>query len=273
MKKLITIFLFVLLLAASALGQYMKPMLGMQINTEHSLSNGLVGCWLFNEGSGGQVFDLSGNGNTGTFINSPVWVPGKFGSAIDFDKNDDDYIDCGNNITLQPASGLTLYVVFNARAYGLWQGLINSGGDTETRAYGIWFESSGDIEFLLYTSDITRLQAHGDPFVVGTSYSVACTYDSVKQRIYRNGIEIKEGNKTGNIDYTQAVFGLGIGQEQLYTFWDGSIDYVLIYNRAIHPSEIALLDRDRFCFMEPSWNLTLYGGMGPSLALFFGTHF
>jgi hypothetical protein len=38
--------------------------------------NNLVAYYTFNEGSGTTVTDLTGNGNTGTLINSPVWVTG-----------------------------------------------------------------------------------------------------------------------------------------------------------------------------------------------------
>src|SRR6266404_3175060 len=48
------------------------------------LSNGLVGYWNLNENTGTTANDLSGNGNTGTLNNSPLWVTGKFGNALDF---------------------------------------------------------------------------------------------------------------------------------------------------------------------------------------------
>ena len=48
----------------------------------------LIGCWLMNEGSGDRVFDLSGNGNIGTFGSGaarPFWQGGKSGSSVYFD--------------------------------------------------------------------------------------------------------------------------------------------------------------------------------------------
>ncbi|KKK92766.1 hypothetical protein LCGC14_2699630, partial [marine sediment metagenome] len=82
MKKLLTIFLL-FCLTSSASGQFFmpkqKPILGRQVNWAHPLSNGLKFLMLGNEGSGSKVFDLSGNGNTGTFgagAASPIWVPG-----------------------------------------------------------------------------------------------------------------------------------------------------------------------------------------------------
>jgi hypothetical protein len=79
MKK-IAIFL-VLLITTSASAQYMKPMLGRQINHAHGLSD-FVGCWLMNEGAGDKVYDLSGNGKDGTLTNGPTWDVGSFGPGV-----------------------------------------------------------------------------------------------------------------------------------------------------------------------------------------------
>ena len=54
---------------------YEKPMYGVLLNTRHPLARGLVGCWLFNEGGGNTVFDLSDNFKHGTFgAEAPSWV-------------------------------------------------------------------------------------------------------------------------------------------------------------------------------------------------------
>jgi hypothetical protein len=53
-------------------------------NTNTS-AGGLSASWLFSEGSGTTVADSSGNGNTGTLINSPLWVAGLAGhEALEF---------------------------------------------------------------------------------------------------------------------------------------------------------------------------------------------
>lgn len=44
-----------------------------------------VGMWHFDEGSGTTAKDSSGNKNDGTLKNSPKWVDGKFGKALQFD--------------------------------------------------------------------------------------------------------------------------------------------------------------------------------------------
>jgi len=60
-----------------------------------SVSNGRIdlktaaALWLFDEGKGKEVQDISGNENNGTFGGDPKWVKGKFGSAISFNGSAD----------------------------------------------------------------------------------------------------------------------------------------------------------------------------------------
>ena len=65
---------------------HQKPRLGMQLNRRHPLAKGLVGCWVMNEATGNKVFDLSGNGNTGSFESSTAWVVGgvNFNGSSDY---------------------------------------------------------------------------------------------------------------------------------------------------------------------------------------------
>lgn len=43
-----------------------------------------VGSWDFNENGGTTLYDSSGNGNNGTLVGSPAWVPGVSGTALSF---------------------------------------------------------------------------------------------------------------------------------------------------------------------------------------------
>ena len=45
----------------------------------------IVAGWLFDEGKGNVVSDLSDNGHNDEIQGTPKWVDGKFGKALEFD--------------------------------------------------------------------------------------------------------------------------------------------------------------------------------------------
>ena len=67
----------------------------------------LVGYWPFDEGTGKEAKDASGNGHDGDLIDDPQWVQGKFDKALDFGGTgsyvlvpDDDELDITAAITI-----------------------------------------------------------------------------------------------------------------------------------------------------------------------------
>jgi len=73
------------------------------------ITTGLVGHWTFNEGAGTTASDSSGNNNTGTLINGPIWTTGKIGQALDFD-GVNDYVDLGGGAgTIERIGSLTQF--------------------------------------------------------------------------------------------------------------------------------------------------------------------
>ena len=92
----------------------------------------LVGHWKFDDGSGTVAVDSSGNGNDGVFVGDPQWVPGKLGGALEF--NGDDYLDCGNNDSLQIQEAITITFWFQVEAFqNTWEAFM-SKGDNAYRA-------------------------------------------------------------------------------------------------------------------------------------------
>jgi hypothetical protein len=59
----------------------------------------ILGAWLLDEGTGDITADASDNGNDGTLINTPNWIAGWSGNALEFEGSSS-YVDCGNAETL-----------------------------------------------------------------------------------------------------------------------------------------------------------------------------
>jgi len=228
---------------------FRKPNLGLPI------SRGIVGLWLFNEGSGGQVFDLSGNENTGLFgagATSPIWAPGKFGSAISFDGGDyveinDTYYDSGTHTQITVSiwcysTGFILNEVTiarnNLKPFAI-QITSVSGGNAN-------FKTSVQTDGTGYIQSTTT----GYPLLANQWNNVVLRYDGTTCKAFLNGQQVATKNGTGNLS-TDAACNIYIGsyRTNLY-FFTGLLDLPIIYNRALSASEIALLYREPFCMFE-----------------------
>src|SRR5262245_36486380 len=66
-----------------------------------------IGYWSFDQSSGTTVRDLSGNGNTGTLINGPIWSSGKFAYGLSF-SGGDQYVEIAHSDSLNVTRELTL---------------------------------------------------------------------------------------------------------------------------------------------------------------------
>ena len=62
-------------------------MIGLYLQNTYAVDQAIIGVWLFDEGNGDTVKDLSPNKNNGKITNGK-WVDGKFGKALDFNGKD-----------------------------------------------------------------------------------------------------------------------------------------------------------------------------------------
>ena len=81
----------------------------------------------------------------------------------------------------------------------------------------------------------------GTPLTIGTWTQVVMVHDGTKDIIYFNGVKVNEKNAAGNLDKTKYPLGIGYDPIDNGSFFDGSLDDVLIYNRALTAAEIAAL--------------------------------
>lgn len=247
MRKLLFIFLLCLI-TTSAFGQFQqKPLLGLQIDPAHQLGDPIA-LWLFNEGSGSKVFDLSGNGNTGSLVADTHWVPGKFGSALEFDGTGD-AVDVGNAIreNIKSAKAFTL------AAWAYPRDLTIDGAVISGEYFLIWMDTGGAgdgwIAGILDSGSVWRKAGEDNASAMQDKWQfVVGTYDGSNVRIFVDGIE-KDSAAVSSI--RDSSLSVRIGQTPLGTKdFNGTIDHVTIYNIALTPSEIAELYREPFCMVE-----------------------
>jgi len=203
---------------------------------------GLVGEWLFEEGSGTTAHDTSGFENHGTIHGSPAWDTGKYGTAISFDG--DDYINLGSTVD----NGITTSITLEAwiKPTSKQRGGIISNDVT-------YYSPHKGFDFFLWDDDVYgRLYLDfGDGATLGRMWysipnmdwynkwhHVAGTWDGVTMKLYVDGIEVPElthsgpysdsgrNNLIGAISYTSVLWP-----------FNGVIDEVRIWNKALVPVE------------------------------------
>jgi hypothetical protein len=252
---------------ALAASYKMKPPVSARLAPGHPLAHGLVGVWLFNEGSGSKVFDLSGNQNIGAFEGDTHFIPGKFGPALHFDGTGD-YVDCGNDASLEP-NQFTLCFWVKGIYSGGSKGLISRGtsGSATNNHYYIFF-NGGKIYF--YIGD--GVANNGDDFsttlIDNTWYHIVAVLNSSKLLVYVNGVkDVTEVTRTIDPGITAKTVIGALSQGSQYYF-NGAIDHVVIWNRALTAIEITQLYREPFCMFDPVLSVSvLFATTGQVLSL------
>jgi len=251
MKKL-TILLLICLLTTSVFGQWqsgVKPLLGRQVNWAHPLSKGLVGLWLFNEGSGDIVNDLSGNGKTGTLQSGVSWSISDYGWCPYGVQNNSGIIT-----DLYSASwdnGFSIIV------------RITPDSNLGTSDY-IVDDSNGSVGLAVRTdsSDATKLDFFTYPgpcilepttafLAVNTPTVIGVIHGPTANHLYKDGTYIDSDSTNFTLAIADSASPLAfLSEYNSQNAIPAKIDYILVYNCALSASEIAQLYSMPFCMFE-----------------------
>ena len=204
--------------------------------------------WKLDDAVGPTAIDSAG-GHDGTLVNNPVWVAGKLDGGLDFD-GDNDRVDAGTfDIT---GSGLTMMAWFNAETISTADGRIVSKANG-TSASDAWWQlsttDSGSNRFIRM-----RIKAGGTTTTFADSsvnltpgdwYFAVATYDSASgdMKLYLDGSEVASGSHSagGAVDTNPAVpVALG-ANGTAERFFDGVLDDVRLYDRALSATEVSAL--------------------------------
>ena len=196
-------------------------------------------------GSGNTWYDLSGNSNKATFVDSPSFqsVPQSF---FNFDGSND-YMTIVRSSSISPTSGLTQEVWFNFSTIpnaAIFIGL--QYGSSTNNTYALWMYSS-TIYGGVNTSGSFAAIGIGISNISGNKWhNFVHTYDGSAQRLYLDGVLLNSSNITGSIQYdannTRVLIGADDNGGGYNTgagyFHSGKINQIKIYNRALTSDEI-----------------------------------
>ena len=234
-----------------------KPPAGIQLNKNHPLAQGLVGCWIFNEGAGLRANDLSGNDNTGVLNNfEPMsstqgWTGGIYGTSLMFNGTNT-FVDCGNKPSLNITSPFSIEGYYNSTTV-VGSGVIaGKQSSTSLTGTGYTLYRSGNIfRFEIYNGPANKIQTNSSITISSnTTYHVVGVYNGANSMLYVNGVLSNSAAAVGFSPDTTHDFIIG---KLTYTnafYFSGIISSVRMWNRALNSTEIQNLYAQPFAMFR-----------------------
>ena len=259
-----------LLLSTFVFGDQLKPPKGMVLSKGRRRgTNGLVGYWLMNEGSGNKVFDLSGNNITGTFGNTTSWLTGDQGPAIDFTEANDDNIGFGNPIILQSLAQVSVVCRFFPHATGSNDTLVYKLDNSNTDGFGLGWFTDNVFQYKIGLGGAVRSNALPTQPTANVWHTAVGVYDGANVVLYLDTLDNVSAPEAGSGIITNTAENLVFGMFSSLagtTEYDGLIESVYIYNRALSESEIASIFRELYIAFQQEPPMTYKGSVAVAAA-------
>ncbi|MHC4371067.1 MAG: LamG domain-containing protein [Planctomycetota bacterium] len=185
-----------------------------------------------------NVDDSSGNGLNGTIKGNPFFVEGIAGKALSFDGVNDS-VDFGNNAAFDITEQITISAWVNTNDTG--DGQHNPYVGKGDHAYALKQASSSTIEFFIYDGGWYTANVRVDSSFNGEWHHVLGTYDGLEVKTYVDGVLGATNAHAGTIEVQTHNLTIAINSEETDRYYDGLIDEVKIYNRALSEGEIRFL--------------------------------
>lgn len=219
------------------LGKYNPFYNKIEINVRKLDRSSVVGYWSMDNISGTTLYDEMG-ANNGT-IYGATQVGGKIGNALNFD-GVDDYVTFGKNFVgsmdkfsvshwiYLDSSQKTRTIFSNYTITSGPNGWVTGISDVENNKVKFYL-GAGNTLYSSYALDIKKW------------YHVVVTYDAGNPKIYINST--LDASSSGSIAFASTYNNNTIGclGSNLAQKFDGYIDEVMLFNRALSPDEISYL--------------------------------
>ena len=217
------------------------------------VSEGLVAHWKFDDGSGSTAIDSAGT-NNGTLFGDPTWTAGRINGALSLDGSSD-YVSVA---PVSPLAGVNVTAQAWVRVdefAGIWNPILTQH-DLSNNGY-YFYVSSGAPAFYI-VGGVAFVQVISNEAINANQwYHVAGTNDGSNLKLYVDG-ELKDSSSsTGFLGVNYNAY-IGCESTSLL-YYNGLIDDVRIYNRAVSESEfLNIADPTGRLNRKSSWRASVY---------------
>jgi hypothetical protein len=211
--------------------------------------NSLVGYWPLDEGTGSTAQDMSGKGHVGTWNgtmpNGSYYAPGKVGSYEGaFTNTNSDYISIPDASDLDPATAFTATAWVNFTAPTGWNTVFGKESWAAGTGWSLINSDATKWSLIYYKGSGPYLMSGNNTLGVWHFASIVNANGSAK--LYIDGALTTSGaipisNNTLNLYIGARHNNDGTGSTDM---WNGFIDDVRMYNRALSLAEIQALYKE-----------------------------
>jgi RHS repeat-associated protein len=203
---------------------------------------GLVAAYAFDEGMGVTVSDASGNSNDGTLSDAVTWTPsGKHGGAASFSNA---WITVNENSDLDLTTGMTAEAWVNPTTMPAFAAVV-AKETPDNISYGLFASDTSNDDgsdahphAWVLTADGLQAAATDGVLPLHQWTHIAATYDNSTLKYYINGALAASADIQGPILTGDAPLRIGGDAPYGGESFDGVIDDVRVYNRALSVDEI-----------------------------------
>jgi hypothetical protein len=205
--------------------------------------NGMVSYWKFDDGSGTTAYDLFGD-NHGT-VYGAQWTSGQVEGALTFD-GVGDYVDIPDTVKKYLETSYTFSVWIKPKTIFGVHSIAAYRRSTYDIGYQVLLQlqhNNSDVQFIVGSLGNNAIASYPDALTTNTWYHVAGIRKENVLNVYINGVSgIPDSQTFGKISPDNFKIGaIHCCSQVIQSFFDGTIDEVAIYDRALSAEEIQQL--------------------------------
>jgi hypothetical protein len=206
----------------------------------------LVGHWRLDEGRTRSTADSSGNGNNGTLVGAggPSWITGIVSNALRFDGKDE-YVNVPSSPVFGITGDITLAAWIKREVPGAYDAVMAKTDGGTVWDYDIFF-NDGDNRLTFWSDVASPISVFSTSEILDTNWHhIAVTRSGSDVTFYFDGIDAGTATMIGafaNNAVPVRIATDGPEYDEVRAAFQGGIDDVRIYNRALSRAEVQALN-------------------------------